>query len=333
MLRTGRPRLTRQFIMLVLAGLAGFAMVRGAAAQSSAYHRDTSWALQLPDGMTLGDVTGGEAGADGNIYLLHRCSSDTCVGRTEPALLKFDRTGKFLKSWGAEMFVRPHGFHVDRAGFVWVTDYLTDGGKGQQVFKFSPEGALVMTLGTAGVAGEGPNTFNGPSDVAVASNGDIFVADGHGGDTNTRIVKFSKDGKFLHAWGKKGSAPGELDGLHSIAVDSQDRVFVASRGNNAIEIFDRDGNWVARWTQFGRPSGIYIDRSDNMYVSDSQSTEKNNPGKQRGIYIGSAKDGSVRAFIPASTEEGANMEGVGGDAQGNVYGSEVGLRTLRKYVR
>src|SRR5205814_1266525 len=158
----------------------------------------------------------------------------------------------------------PHGFRVDREGFLWVTDapYRAEdkeATKGHQVFKFSPDGKVVMTLGKAGVPGETPDTFKQPSDVAFAKNGDIFVDDGHGGNSNARIVKFSKDGKYIKAWGKKGTGPGEFGELHAIALDSSGRVFVGDRGNNRIQIFDPDGGFLAQWQQFGRPSAVYID--------------------------------------------------------------------------
>ena len=143
-------------------------------------------------------------------------------------------------------------------------------GKGHQVFKFSPDGKVLMTLGKAGVAGNGPDEFNAPSAVLVAPNGDIFVADGHGRETNARIVKFSKDGKFIKTWGKKGSAPGEFDIPHALAIDSQGRLFVGDRQNNRIQIFDQDGKFLDQWTQFSRPSGIFIDKHDVIYVADSE---------------------------------------------------------------
>jgi len=156
-----------------------------------------------------------------------------------------------------------------------------------------------MILGKPGMPGEGPGTFDGPSDVAVAQNGDIYVADGHGGTTNDRIVKFSKDGKFIKAWGKHGKAQGEFDTPHGIALDSAGRVFVADRANNRIQIFDPDGNLLTDWKQFGRPNSVFIDENDMIYVTDSQSTPTNNPGSWQGIRIGSAKDGKVIAFIPS----------------------------------
>src|SRR5262249_15810703 len=152
-----------------------------------------------------------------------RCGANTCAGSDLAPVLHFDLSGKLLNSFGAGLFVFPHGIFVDRGGNVWITDAEGKDGKGHQVIKFSPEGKIMLTLGKAGVAGEGPDTFNHPSDVVVAPNGDIFVADGHGGASNARIVKFSKDGKFIKIWGKKGSAPGEFDTPHAIAMDSRGR--------------------------------------------------------------------------------------------------------------
>jgi hypothetical protein len=195
-----------------------------------------------------------------------------------------------------------------------------------------------LTLGKAGVSGDSPDTFNQPSEVVVAPNGDIFVADGHGGNSNARIVKFSHEGKFIKTWGKKGSAPGEFDTPHTIAMDSQGRIFVGDRGNNRIQIFDQQGNFLAEWKQFGRPSGIFIDKHDVIYVADSESRTENHPGWKRGIRIGSAKDGSVTAFIPDPEPDPDHhptsaAEGVAADSAGNVYGAEVGLKDVKKYVR
>ena len=159
------------------------------------------------------------------------------------------------------------------------------------------------------------------------------MADGHGGDTNARIVKFSKDGKFIKAWGKKGTGPGEFDTLHSIALDSKGRVFVADRGNSRIQIFDPDGKFVDQWKQFGRPSGIFISKDDTLYAVDSQSDGETNPGVKRGIYIGSAKDGVVKAFIPDPDPKVAMAEGVSADAKGDIYAAGVSTMALHKFVK
>jgi sugar lactone lactonase YvrE len=188
------------------------------------------------------------------------------------------------------------------------------------------------------VAGNGRDEFKAPSAVTVAPNGDIFVADGHGRNTNARIVKFSKEGKFIKTWGKQGSAPGDLDIPHAIAMDSQGRLFVGDRQNNRIQIFDQDGKFLDQWAQFSRPSGIYIDKNDVIYVADSESesVSKNHDGWKRGIRIGSAKDGTVTAFIPDPVGKATGTsaaEGVAADAMGNVYGAEVGPKRLMKYVK
>jgi streptogramin lyase len=284
------------------------------------YRAVENWA-QLPSGMEWGQVISAYPDAHGNIWVFHR---------KDPPILEFDRAGKLVKSFGSGMFKQPHGLTVDRDGNVWVTDQT-----GQQAIKFSPEGKVLMTLGKAGVAGSGPDTFNGPCDVAVAANGDIFVADGHGGDTNARVVKFSKDGKFIKAWGKKGSGPSEFDTLHRLAIDSKGRLFVADRGNNRIQIFDQDGNFIAQWRQFGRPSGIFISKDDTLYSVDSQSDETTNPGVKRGIRIGSAKDGSVKAFIPDNSPNPqiALAEGVSADSSGAIYAAGVSSMGLHKFVK
>jgi len=307
-------------------------------AQSSPYRRTTDWA-QLPAGTKWAAVIGAEPGPDGNLYVLHRCVDNSCAGRTEPPFLVFDPSGKLLRTWGSGMFAFPHGFYVDRDGSVWATDARADNGKGHQVFKFSPEGKVLMTLGKAGVAGDGPDMFNQPTDVVTAPSGDIFVADGHRETGNSRIVKFSKDGTFVKAWGKRGSAPGEFYEPHTIALDSQGRLFVGDRVNNRIQIFDQDGRFLDQWKQFGRPSGIFISRDDTIYVADSESgtsAPQSATGLKKGIRIGSAKTGVVTAFIEdveAATSEPSGAEGVGVDAAGNVYGAVVRRQMLEKFVK
>ena len=285
-----------------------------------------NWA-QLPAGIQWGQVIQVQPDAHGNIWVFHR---------SDPPILEFDAAGKLLKSFGTAMFVQAHGLTIDRQGYLWVTDAQGKDGKGQQVFKMSPEGKILMTLGKAGVAGSGPDTFNGPCGVAIAPNGDIFVADGHGGDTNARVVKFSKDGKFIKEWGKKGSGPGEFDTLHSIVMDSKGRLFIADRGNSRIQIFDQNGKFLEQWKQFGRPSGLFITKDDTLYSVDSQSDEKTNPGVKRGIRIGSAKDGTVKAFIPDTSADPAIAlaEGVSADQAGDVvYAAGVSSMGLHKFVK
>jgi len=201
------------------------------------------------------------------------------------------------------------------------------------VYKFSPTGQVLMTLGRPGMPGNGHDYLNGPTDVAIADNGDIYVTDGHGGTTNDRIMKFSKDGRFIATWGKHGKAQGEFDTMHGIALDSAGRVYVADRANSRIQIFDGDGKFIADWKQFGRPSGVAIDKNDMIYVTDDQSNQNNNPGFKQGIRIGSVKDGKVTAFIPEMAPEMGVPEGVGVDDQGIIYGGWTTKMNLRRFVK
>jgi sugar lactone lactonase YvrE len=152
------------------------------------------------------------------------------------------------------------------------------------------------------------------------------------------VLKFTKDGKLIKSWGKKGTGPGEFDQPHALAMDSKGRLFVGDRGNNRIQIFDQDGKLLDTWKQFSRPSGIYIDKQDNIYVADSESESvtRTHDGWKRGIRVGSAKDGSIRALIPDPAEKVTNTsaaEGVAADPEGNIYGAEVGPKALKKYVK
>jgi streptogramin lyase len=306
------------------------------------YRTIDNWA-QLPAGRKWGQVINVDIDRDGrSIWVVERCGGTTCLGSNLDPILKFDSSGKLVKSFGAGMFVRPHGLYVDAHDNIWVTDGDAKDGKGQQVFEFSQDGKVLLTLGMAGVSGDGPDTFNKPSDVLVAPDGDIFVADGHDAKSNARVLKFSPSGKFIKAWGKHGSAPGEFETPHSLAMDSRGRLFVADRGNNRIQIFDQDGRFLAQWRQFGRPSGLFIDKRGVLYVADSESNSSRNPGVWRGIRIGSASSGKVFAFIPDPDKHpgqglepgnGTAAEGVAADAAGNVYGAEVGPRDLKKYVK
>jgi len=299
---------------------------------------------QLPNGRAWGSTSAVYPAPDGrSIWVADRCGQNTCVGSNLTVVLQFDLDGKLLRQFGANMFAWPHGMYVDRDGNVWVTDAAgisstQPGAGGHVIYKFSPDGRLLMTLGKRGEPGKTRELLAQPSGVLVAPNGDIFVADGHGANGNNRVVKFSKDGTYLKEWGTTGTADGQFRDAHALAMDSQGRLFVADRGNNRIQIFDQDGKHIASWNQFGRPSGLFIDRNDILYATDSESNTRRNPGWKRGIYIGSAKDGKVTAFIPDPEPDPDNSatsgaEGVAVDARGNIYGAEVGPKTLRRYVR
>jgi len=303
------------------------------------YKTTRDWG-QLPAGVKWAAVTAVEASPDGTIYVVHRCFANSCAGRSEAPILKYDPSGKLLKTWGEGMFIFPHGATLDRDGNLWVTDSQGQNGKGHQVFKFNSDGKVLMTLGRAGVSGSTPDLFDQPTDVVVAANGDIFVTDSHRNGKNNRVVKFTKDGKYIKEWGHKGSGRGELSEPHTIALDSRGRLFVGDRENNRIQIFDQDGRYIDEWRQFGRPSGIVITRDDTIYVTDSESGPDTGAhelmGIKKGIRIGSAKDGKVAAFIEDSestASDHSGAEGVGVDAQGNVYGAVVRRQMLERHVK
>ena len=316
------------------------------------YRTIEGWA-QL--GRPWGATSAVDIAPDGKgVWVAERCGANSCAESTLPAVYNFDANGKLVSSFGAGMFVSPHGIFVDREGNVWVTDCACTGGsgrggardsssprptKGHQVFKFDHTGKLLLTLGKPG-GGSGAEYFTQPNDVLVAPNGDIFVAEGHSSSpgSTARVLKFSKDGKLIKTFGTFGHGADDLDQPHALAMDSRGRLFVGDRGNNRIKIFDQDGKLLDTWYQFSRPSGIYVDASDNIYVADSESgsVAKDRTGWKRGIRIGSARDGSVRAFIPDPNENPPSTsaaEGVAADANGVIYGAEVGPRALKRYVR
>ena len=190
-----------------------------------------------------------------------------------------------------------------------------------------------MRLGVAGVPGNDSEHFNQPCDVITAPNGDIFVADGHSGQSQDpaegstgRIMKFTADGEFIMEWGEIGIGPGEFRTPHALEFDSQGRLFVADRGNHRIQIFDQDGNYLDSYYQFSRISGLFMTDDDMLYAIDSETRGENHPGWSTGIRIGSADADVVTAFIPGHAYEDRPWntagEGVAVDRDGNVYGAE-----------
>ena len=326
-----------------LAGWAALLLCAPLALGQANPYRAVDGHFKLPEGRAWGAASAVHPAPDGvHVWIAERCGANDCARRPEvDPILLFDGNGDLVRSFGAGLFAWPHGIHVDGQGNVWVTDARGAGDLGHQVHKFSPQGALLLSLGQAGVAGTGRDAFNGPSDVLTAPDGHIFVADGHGSEGNNRIVKFAADGAFVKVWGKTGAEAGELRDPHALAMDAAGRLFVGDRGNSRLQIFDQEGNHLETWTSFGRPSGLFIDGADRLYSADSESnaTWGANRGWLRGIRIGSAFDGFVTEFIPdpdqgdADTAGTTAAEGVAVDAAGNVYGAEVGPQRIRKYVR
>ncbi len=314
---------------------------------------------KLPAGRVWGSTASVTAAPDGTIWVMDRCGhagvgGSACDGASAniDPIFQFDTSGSLLKHFGAGLFMGPHKMEVDKQGNVWVADNV-----GNQVFKLDSSGKVLMVLGKKGEAGTGNDEFDAPTDIAFGANGTFFVSDGHTGGGadfgNARIIKFDKNGKFLTSWGRKGTGPGEFDVPHALATDKEGRVYVGDRQNNRVQVFDQNGKFIRQWFQFGRPSGIFIDKNDMIYVSDSESHDGRsntgrgtvgafgygfNPGIARGIRIGSVKDGKVKYLIPDPCpwpykNSDYSYEGVTADAQGNVYGGDVGGENVMKYSR
>ena len=282
-------------------------------------------------------VIGAEGGPDGDLYVLHRCQSNSCVGRQEPPIVKLDpETGRRLDAWGEGLTAFPHGLHVDAQGNVWTADVgRGDARGGHLVRKFSATGELLMTIGESGVAGDGPTQLREPTDVAVARDGTIFVTEGHTKNgPSSRLSKFASNGTLVARYGMTGQGHLQLSAPHAIAIDTDGRLFIADRDNNRLMIWDQDGGYIDQWQQFGRPSGLYIDHTDTIYVADSESWGPDNPGWKKGIRIGSARTGQVHYFLEDVESQDmahSGAEGIGVDTFGNVYGGVVRRQMLERH--
>ena len=319
------------------------ALASVASAQNHApnpYQTQPTWA-EAPPGRAWGSTSAVFPARDGsgNIWVAERCGANICTDKPDlDPIVLYSPAGKVLKSFGKGQYLWPHGIFVDPQNNVWVTDARGAAGKGHQIHKWSPDGKLLMSLGVAGVGGMGETIFKDPSDILAAPDGSLFVADGHGANGNNRIVKLAADGKFVKQWGTTGAEAGEFRDParpgHGLAGPALRR---RSRQQPHPDL--RPGRPASRtWYQFGRPSGVFIDANDVLYVADSESNARRNPGFKRGIRIGSAKDGFVTAFLPdpePNQDEAATSaaEGVAADAAGNVYGAEVGPRRLVRYSK
>ena len=357
-------------IALIIAASAG-ALVhtqqRGGTAQTDAvqpvnaganpYRVIRDWARLDIEKREWGGSNGVAIDRDGrSVWATDRCSPGTtpgCIGTKVNPIHHFDESGKEIRSFGGDMFVWPHGIHIDREGNVWVADSRAPGPddlktfpgqehKGSVVVKFSPEGKVLMTLGSAGVKGNPPNALTEPTDVVTdPRNGDVYVAESHTnvGDPNLvgRISVFDKTGKFLRVIGKTGTGPGEFRTPHALEFDSQRRLIVADRHNHRIQILTREGKFIREFDDFGRISGLAIDKNDVIYTADSESTEAVHPGWKRGIRVGSLKDGKVTIFIPPhavpNSPDGAMGEGIAIDAAGNIFTAEAQLRGITKFSK
>ena len=335
------------YTKLIVPVLANTAFVAAALAQNATcvndapnpYHLVNDWAQMPRPWAPTNNVF---VDAKDNVWVFDRCEDKGCPGSSVAPIWELSPEGKVLKNFGAGMFVFPHQVVPDKDGNVFVVDGNIRDGKGNQVMKLSPDGKVLWTLGKAGEKGTGLDVFDQPTSVAMAPNGSIFIAEGHAPTFgNSRIMHFDRNGKFINTFGHVGTAEGQFRSPHVIAFDTKGRLFVADRSNSRVDIFDQDGKFLAAWKQFGRPSGIWIDRKDTLYVSDSESEDTPgkdtyNPGCKRGIRIGSAKTGKVEYYIPpppVSDPKFPPPEGVAADSHGTVYAAAVQAKSVYKYVK
>jgi streptogramin lyase len=316
------------------------------------YQTIEGWA-KMPEGRSWGSTSAVDIDKDGiSIWVGERCGGNVgaCVQNADvDPIMKFDENGNMVKSFGAGLITWPHGIHVDPEGNIWITDARDNrpqgGGEpehlmGHQILKFSPEGELLLELGEPGGA-RAPGYFFQPNDVLVAPNGNIFAVEGHSNapDAPARVTKFNAQGEFIGEWGTNGNGPGQFLQPHSLAMDSQGRLFVADRSNNRIQIFDQEGTLLDTWHQFSRNSGLYIDANDVLYAADSESgsVAPDNAAWLRGIRVGSARTGEVHYLIPDPNPEcrgTCTAEGVVADRNGVIYGAEVGpVGGIKRYLR
>jgi DNA-binding beta-propeller fold protein YncE len=335
-------------LALGAAALVTFAPGSKAQQSTNPYHVEYNW--DKLEGRKIGVASGFKMDPDGkHLWVIDRCGANGCADSTLDPIIQVTLDGKFVKSFGKGVIGFPHGLFVDKQGNVWVTDGAPEGDPraagsakrhiGHQVFKFSPDGKVLLTLGTAGVSGADQTHMNGPTGVVVQDNGTIWVTDGHGGPQrgpykdnmygsrggNNRLIEFSPEGKFMKQWGggpgSEGNLPMQFNDPHDIGLDAATgNMYIADRGNQRVQVVDKNGNFVTRWTQFGKPSAVAIDTKGHIYVADGMSDAHWNPGWERGIRIGDIKTGWVKGFIPdEEAANGAGTEFLGVDPQGNIY--------------
>ena len=291
---------------------------------------------QLPEGFVLGDVTGIGIDTAQNIFAFHRSYTDWPILSSLPdtfitskTILELDRsTGKLINSWGAGMFIMPHGLTVDQQNNIWVTDVVLN-----QVFKFSHDGKLLMKLGVARISGDDSIHFNLPTDVAIANDGSFYVSDGYG---NSRVVKFSAEGKFLFQWGTKGSKPGEFNIPHAISLDKNGNVYVADRENNRIQLFDAYGKFLKEYKEnnFGNLYAVNFDTISNKLTAVDYITSF---GKPRGsdVFIFDSTGKIQNRFGRSGLYDGpvCRYHDIAVDKDGNIYTGDILYNHIQKFEK
>jgi sugar lactone lactonase YvrE len=271
------------------------------------YKVDADWP-QMPAGWNFGETPGVAADAKGHVFVLHR---------GEHPIIEFTAEGKMVRSWGEGLFIRPHAIRIDPQGNIWTVDNDT-----HQILKMDPSGRIRLVIGRRGLSGETEEAFNRPTDVAFGPNGEIYISDGY---VNSRVVKFSKEGRYITAWGKKGKGPGEFNLPHAVAVDKRGRVYVGDRENRRVQIFDADGKFLEEWTHVGSPWGLDLQSDETMFIADGYNDrvlKVDLTGKVLGAFGGNGR-------MPGELSYVHHLEV---DNAGNVYVGEIKNQRVQKFV-
>lgn len=327
----GGTSLLMKFLLAAAMGLASANLV----AAEPVWQVVHGWPA-LPEGRVLGSVSGVGIDTAGNVLVFHR------EGRVWPASDQLDtapivgttvwifdaNSGARIGEWGANAFAMPHGLTVDANDNVWLTDVAL-----HQVFKYTADGKLLLTLGERGVPGDDVGHFNRPTKVAVAKDGSFYVADGY---RNARVAKFSPNGEFLMQWGAKGTGPGEFQTVHGIAFDAQGNVYVADRENMRVQVFTADGEFLRQWKSeaLGRPYGVVVASDGTALVADGGDQPSDPPDRSALVVLHA--DGSVAERVGRwGNYDGQFMMAhdlvLGRD--GAVYIGDIQGRRVQKFVK
>ncbi len=300
---------------------------------ATSYSVETNWP-RCPPGVPPAAVAGIAIDKYDNVWI---------YTRTNPVVQVYAPDGHYLFGWRNDNPATiPHFIRIDREGAVWMADVGL-----HVVTKRSPEDKLLLKLGTEGEPGEDASHFNKPTDVAIAPNGDILVADGYG---NNRIVRFDKRGRFIKAWGKLGTAPGQFSIPHSIACDSKGRIYVADRNNVRVQVFDQAGKLLDVWQNVLVPWGIWISPKDEIWICGSSPmpwiTDPKYPTAPLGcppkdqLFAKFNASGRVRELwtLPKGEDDHEQpgelnwLHAIAFDSKGNVYLGDIIGKRLQKFI-
>jgi peptidylamidoglycolate lyase len=283
----------------------------------------------VQNNFSMGQATGVAVDSHNHVFIFHRASREwvepfPIENISEHTIFMFDgATGELKNSWGGGLFIMPHGLSVDKENNVWVTDVGS-----QQIHKFSHDGELVLSIGEAGVLGKDKTHFALPTDLSILEDGSVYVSDGY---DNTRVIKFDSSGTFKMQWGSPGNQSGEFDLPHGISA-SNNRIYVADRGNSRVQVFDNKGTYISEWKdeQVGRPYGVAVSNDEQVFIIDGG----DQPDNTRSRVVILDTDGNVLDSF--SAEDESDQKNLGHDIaigmDGAVYVVDAWARSVRKYA-